>query len=207
LTFVAARSGQIAFSALMIANDRRRYRRPLLQAAVLTAIIVESGWLAARVLRARRYDDRLGVWIDATSAAAALLISQRGLGALGAAAWAKNVSIGAVIGAASTRRVADTAGTVGTLCAAAIGTGIRGDGRDAHVAGLALSINDAVSWAGTHVASRVYLNAHRRYGRLRDGADAPAVDRARAAASEAERGRQHERRTARLTSHPPWRRI
>jgi hypothetical protein len=192
LVFMAARGGQIIFSAMMLANDRRRYDRPLLQAAALAGVVVESGWLSRRLIRARGYDDRLGVWVDCVSAAAALLISQRGLGTQGAAPWAKNVGIGAVIGAASTRRTSDTVGTVGTLCAAAIATGLRARGRDAHVAGLALSVNDAVSWAGTHVASRTYLNAHRRYARLRDEADALTVERSAASESEAERTRQHE---------------
>ena len=192
LVFIAARGGQIVFSALMLANDLRRYDRPRLQAAVLAGIAVESGWLSRRLLRARSYDDRLGVWVDCLSAAGAVLISQRGIGSRGAAPWAKNIAIGAAIGAASTRRTADTVGTVGTLCAAAITTGLRAGGRDAHVAGLALAANDAVSWAGTHVASRSYLNAHRRYARLRDQADALTVERAAASASEAERGRQHE---------------
>ena len=57
-------------------------------------------------------------------AAGAVLISQRGIGSRGAAPWAKNIAIGAAIGAASTRRTADTVGTVGTLCAAAITTGL-----------------------------------------------------------------------------------
>jgi signal transduction histidine kinase len=193
LVFMAARGGQIAFSALMMANDRRRYDRPLLQVAALAGIVAESGWLSHRLIRARRYDDRFGVWVDCMSAATALLISQRGLGTQGAAPWAKNVAIGAVIGAASTRRAPDTVGTVGTLCAAAVATGLRAQGRDAHVAGLALSVNDAVSWAGTHAAARVYLNAHRRYARLRDEADALTVERSAASESEAERTRQHER--------------
>jgi len=193
LVFMAARGGQIVFSASMLANDRRRYDRPLWQAAALAGIVVESGWLSRRLIRARGYDDRLGVWVDCVSAATALLISQRGLGTQGAAPWAKNVAIGAAIGAASTRRTSDTVGTVGTLCAAAIATGLRARGRDAHVAGLALSVNDAVSWAGTHVASRIYLNAHRRYARLRDEADALTVERSAASESEAERTRQHER--------------
>jgi hypothetical protein len=192
LVFMAARGGQIVFSALMLANDRRRYDRPAVQAAALAGIVLESGWLSRRLIRARAYDDRLGVWADCMSAAAALLISHGGLGTQGAAPWAKNVAIGAAIGAASTRRTTDNVGTVGTLCAAAIATGLRARGRDAHVAGLALSVNDAVSWAGTHVASRAYLNAHRRYARLRDEADALTVERAAASASEAERSRQHE---------------
>ena len=133
-----------------------------------------------------------GVWVDCLCAAAAVLITQRGLGERAAAPWAKNVAIGAAIGAASTRSTADTLGTVGALCAAAVGTGLRAKGRDAHVAGLSLAVNDAVSWAGTHVASRSYLSAHRRYARFRDEADALAVERAAAAASEAERSRQHE---------------
>jgi signal transduction histidine kinase len=190
--FVAGRGGQIAFSALMLANDWRRYDRSWLQAATLAGVIIESGWLTRRLIRAGRYDDRPGVWVDCLSAAAALMISQFGLGERGAAPWAKNIAIGAAIGAASTRCTADTVGTVGALCAAAIGTGLRARGRDAHVAGLSLAINDAVSWAGTHVASRSYLNAHRRYARLRDEADALKVERAAAGASEAERSRQRE---------------
>lgn len=192
LLFMACRGSQIAFSALMLANDRRRYDRPLLQAATLAGIVAESGWLSRRIIRARGYDDRLGVWVDCASAAAALLISQRGLGTQGAAPWAKNVAIGAALGAASTRRTTDTVGTVGTLCAAAIATGLRARGRDAHVAGLALAVNDAVSWTGSHVAARSYLNAHRRYARLRDEANALTVERAAASASEAERSRQRE---------------
>ncbi|MGD0605757.1 MAG: ATP-binding protein [Streptosporangiaceae bacterium] len=192
VVFMAGRGGQIVFSALMLANDRRRYDRPGLQTVALAGIVVESGWLSRRLIRARGYDDRVGVWVDCLSAAAALLISHRGLGTQGGAPWAKNVAIGAAIGAASARRTEDTIGTVGTLCAAAIATGLRARGRDAHVAGLALAVNDAVSWAGTHVASRSYLSAHRNYGRLRDEADALTVERAAASASEAERSRQHE---------------
>jgi signal transduction histidine kinase len=192
LVFMAGRGGQIAFSALMIANDRRRYRRPGLQAAALAGIVVESGWLSRRLIRARGYDDRAGVWVDCLSAAGALLISHRGMGTEDGAPWAKNVAIGAAIGAGGARRAEDAIGTVGTLCAAAIATGLRARGRDAHVAGLALAVNDAVSWAGTHVATRSYLGAHRRYARLRDEADALTVERAAASASEAERSRQHE---------------
>ncbi|HET7014990.1 MAG TPA: hypothetical protein VFI65_13830, partial [Streptosporangiaceae bacterium] len=190
--FMAGRGGQIAFSALMLANDWRRYDRPWLQAATLAGVAVESGWLSRRLIRAGSYDDRLGVWVDCLSAATALLISQAGMGERGAAPWAKNVAIGAAIGAASTRRTCDTFGTVGALCTAAIGTGLRARGRDAHVAGLALAVNDAVSWAGTHVAARTYLTAHRRYAWLKDEADALTVRRAEATAAEAERRRQHE---------------
>jgi len=192
VVFMAGRGGQLVFSALMLANDRRRYDRPGLQAAALAGIVVESGWLSRRLIRARGYDDRVGVWVDCLSAAAALLISHRGMGTQGGAPWAKNVAIGAAIGAAGARRTEDTIGTVGTLCAAAIATGLRARGRDAHVAGLALAVNDAVSWAGTNIASRSYLTAHRNYARLRDEADALTVERAAASASEAERSRQHE---------------
>jgi hypothetical protein len=193
LVFMAGRGGQIGFSALMLASDWRRYDRPVLQAAVLAAIVTESAWLSRRLIRAGKYDDRLGVWMDCASAAAAVLVSQQGLGERDAAPWAKNLAIGAAIGAASTRRTLDNVGTVGMLCAAAIATGTRARGRDVHVAGLALAVNDAISWAGTHLASRSYLNAHRRYARLRDQADELAVERAAAAASEAERIRQQAR--------------
>ena len=193
LVFIAGRGGQLVFSALMLINDRRRYDQPMLQVAALAGMIAESAWLSRRLIRAGRYDDRLGVWVDCASAAAAVLVSQQGLGASGAAPWTKNVAIGAAIGAASTRRAADNVGTVGVLCAAAVATGVRARGRDLHVAGLALAVNDAVSWAGTHLASRSYLNAHRRFARLRDEADALAAERAGAAAAEAERSRQQER--------------
>jgi signal transduction histidine kinase len=190
LVFMAGRGGQIVFSTLMLASDWRRYDRPVLQATVLAAIVTESAWLSRRLICAGKYDDRLGVWMDCAAAAAAVLVSQQGLGSRDAAPWAKNLAIGAAIGAASTRRTLDNVGTVGLLCAAAIATGVRARGRDVHVAGRALAVNDAISWAGTHLASRSYLNAHRRYARLRDEADELAVERATAAASEAERSRQ-----------------
>ena len=58
--FLAGRGGQLVFSALMLANDWRRYDRPVLQAATLAGVVIESGWLSRRLIRAGRYDDRLG---------------------------------------------------------------------------------------------------------------------------------------------------
>jgi signal transduction histidine kinase len=189
--FLASRVGQLAFSTVMVINDRKRHTRPVLQAAVLAGTWLESGWLARRIVRAGRYDDPPGMWADTLTASGALLISQRGMGD-GGAAWPKNIAIGAALGASGARSNERAAAIMGTLCAAAVGSGLRARGREAHVAGLALAVNDAVNWTGMHLASRVYLNAHRRYGRLRDDADALTVERAAAAASEAERSRQHE---------------
>ena len=110
----------------------------------------------------------------------------------GAAPWTKNVAIGAAIGASSAPRRRDAIAAVSTLCTAGLLAGLREGGRDAPVAGFGLAFNDAVSWAGMSAASRVYLNAHRNYARLRDQADALAVERSAAAAAQSERGRQHE---------------
>ncbi len=192
IIFLASRVGQLAFSTLMVINDRKRHTRPVLQAAALTGTWLESGWLARRIVRAGRYDDPPGMWVDTLTAAGALLVSQRGMGGDAGAAWPKNIAIGAALGASGARSNGRAAAIMATLCAAAVGSGLRARGREAHVAGLALAINDAVNWTGMHLASRVYVNAHRRYGRLRDEADALTVERASAAASEAERSRQHE---------------
>jgi signal transduction histidine kinase len=191
LVFVGSRVGQLAFSALMIANDRRRFANPRGQLAILAAMGVESAWLTRRIVRAGRYDDRFAMWADTGSSAAALLLSHRGL-ASSAAPWAKNLAIGSAIGASSSTRPADSVGAVGLLCSAALLVGTRSSGRDAHVAGFALAANDALSWTGMSTASRVYLSAHRRYARERDQADSLAVDRSVAAGAQAERGRQHE---------------
>ncbi len=190
--FLVSRGGQLVFSTLMFVNDRRRYARPVLQAGILAGVALESGWLGRRILRAQRYDDRRGMWLDTASTAAALIVSQRGLGSDAVAPWAKNVAIGAAAGAATARRMGESVGAMTMLCAAAMATGVRAGGRDAHVAGVALAANDAVSWAGMHVATRVYLTAHRRYARFRDQAVELAVERAQATAAEAERSRQHE---------------
>ncbi len=156
LIFLASRAGQLLFSTLMVASDRRRYARPLLQMAALTGVAAESGWLSRRLLRARSYDDRLGVWVDTATAAGAVVLSQRGLGDDSCAPWAKNIAIGAALGSASARSRTDSLGTVGTLCFAALATGVKARGRDAHVAGVALAVNDAVNWVGTAaIASRM----------------------------------------------------
>ncbi len=192
LIFLGARGGQLLFSTLMYTNDRPRYGRPLVQAGVLAGVGVESAWLARRILRARRYEDRRGMWVDTASAATALLASQRWLGDEAVAPWAKNVAIGSAIGAAAAPSSIEATGAVAALCAAALATGVRARGRDSHVAGAALAVNDALSWAGVHIATRVYLTAHRRNARARDHADELTVERVRATAAEAERARQHE---------------
>ncbi len=131
------------------------------------------------------------MWVDTLTSGTAMLVSARGLSA-GAAPWTKNVVIGAAIGASSATRRRDAVAAVGALCAGGLLTGLRKRGRDAPVAGFGLAFNDAVSWAGVSAASRVYLNAHRTYARLRDQADELAVERSAAVAAQAERGRQHE---------------
>jgi hypothetical protein len=189
--FVGARAGQLLFSALMVANDRQRFTRLGTQVGVWTALTAESVWLSRRILRAGRYEDPAGMWVDTLSSASALLVSARGLSA-GAAPWTKNVVIGAAIGASSAPRRPDAVAAVSTLCAGGLLAGLGKRGRDAPVAGFGLAFNDAISWAGVSVASRVYLKAHRNYARLRDQADGLAVERSAAAAAQAERGRQHE---------------
>ena len=191
LVFVASRAGQLAFSALMLASDRRRFSNPRAQAAFWLGLAAESGWLGRRIVARGRYDDRLGMWVDTVATSAALLASQGGLSE-GAAPWAKNTAIGAAIGASSSRRGGEAGAVVATVCSAALLTGMRSRGRDAHVAGGALAFNDAVSWSGMSAASRVYVQAHHRYAEQRDQADELAVERSAAAAAQAERSRQHE---------------
>jgi signal transduction histidine kinase len=191
LIFVASRAGQLAFSALMLASDRRRFSNPRSQLAFWTGVAVESSWLVRRIVARGRYEDRLGMWVDTVATSAALVASQGGL-AEGAAPWAKNMAIGAAIGASSSPRRGEAGAVVATVCSAALLTGMRSRGRDAHVAGRALAVNDAVSWSGMSAASRVYVQAHYRYAQQRDQADELAVERSAAAAAQAERSRQHE---------------
>ncbi|HZZ96539.1 MAG TPA: ATP-binding protein [Jatrophihabitantaceae bacterium] len=192
LIFATARIGQLAFSAVMIANDRERFTSVRRQLAVFAMLSAESAWLIRRIVKRTGYDDRVGMWADTVTSAAGLLASHRDL-AGGAAPWAKNVAIGSAIGASSAPSRGDAAGAVGLLCAAALAVGTRRSGRDAHVAGLALAANDAMSWSGMCIAARAYLDAYRNYANARDEADMLAVDRAVAAAAQSERGQQHER--------------
>jgi signal transduction histidine kinase len=188
--FLGSRVGQLAFSALMASNDRRRFSQPGLQAGLLAGLGVEAAWLGRRIVRSGGYDDRVALWLDTAANAAALLVSQRGLG--DGAPWVKNVAIGSAIGASSATRRGDYLAAVGVLGASAVAAGFRARGRDAHAAGLALGVNDAISWIGMSLAARYYLTAHRQYARLRDEADALTVERASAAAAQDERSRQHE---------------
>lgn len=80
-TFVAARVGQLAFSAFMVIGDRRRFRRPKLQAALLAGSVIESAWVGYRILRADRYQDRTAMWVDAAWAAGGLIACELGLDA------------------------------------------------------------------------------------------------------------------------------
>ena len=191
LIFVASRAGQLAFSGLMLASDRSRFSNPRTQAAFWVGLAAESSWLARRIVARGRYEDRLAMWADALATSAALVASQGGLSE-DAAPWAKNMAIGAAIGASSSPRSGEAGAVVATVCSAALLTGMRSRGRDAHVAGRALAFNDAVSWSGMSAASRVYVQAHHRYAEQRDQADELAVERSAAAAAQAERSRQHE---------------
>ncbi|HEX4016428.1 MAG TPA: ATP-binding protein [Frankiaceae bacterium] len=191
LVFVASRAGQLAFSALMLASDRRRFSNPRSQAAFWLGVAAESAWLTRRILARGRYEDRLGMWVDAATTSAALLASQGGLSE-GAAPWAKNMAIGAAMGASGSPLRGEARAVVASVCSAALLTGMRSRGRDAHVAGRALAFNDAVSWSGMFAASRVYVQAHHRYAEQRDQADELAVERSAETAAQAERSRQHE---------------
>ncbi|HEY2271470.1 MAG TPA: ATP-binding protein [Jatrophihabitantaceae bacterium] len=177
LVFLAARAGQLAFSALMITNDAQRRSRA--QLAVLAALSAESAWLGRQIVRTGGYRSRSALWTDTVAAASALVVSRRTL-AGGAAPWAKNVAIGAAIGSAATVRRGDAVGTLAVLCAAALESGD------------AAGINDAISWTGTSIAARRYLTAHRRYAAERDAAEELAVERSAAAAAQDERVAQHE---------------
>ena len=73
----------------------------------------------------------------------------------------------------------------------ALATGIRARGRDRHVAGFGLALNDVISWTGMHIACSLYVAAHRRYARLQDEAAAVTLRQAQEAAVEVERSQQH----------------
>jgi len=189
--FIATRAGQLGFSTLMVVSDRRRFRRPKLQAALLAGTVVESAWLTYRLLRADRYQDRTALWVDTVWAAAGLMACEAGLGPGEGAPWMKNVVNGAFYGAAASESPMERAGTLGLLSVAVTAAGARARGRDSHVAGLALAVNDIISWTGAHVAGSIYVAAHRRQARLQDEADRLALEQATEAASEAERSHQH----------------
>jgi signal transduction histidine kinase len=189
--FVAARAAQLSFSTLMVIGDRRRFGRPRVQLAVLALATAESAWLARRVLAAGRFQDRRGMWVDTVASAAGLAASAAGLGAGDAAPWMKNVAIGSALGASSSEIPAERAAAVGLLAGVALATGIRARGRDRHVAGLGLALNDIISWTGMHIACSLYVAAHRRYARLQDEAAAVAFTQAQGAAAEVERIHQH----------------
>ncbi|MFI5040553.1 MAG: sensor histidine kinase [Acidimicrobiales bacterium] len=191
--FLACRLGQLVFSALMVAGDRRRYRSAKVQLALLGGSVLESAWLARRILRAGRYQDRTAMWTDTVWSAAGLLACEAALGAGGAAPWMKNIAIGSALGAASPEGRVDGVAAMGLLGIAGAVAGVGASGRDAHVAGLALAANDVISWTGMGAAARIYVESHRRSARLRDEAGALVLSRAREAASQDERSRQQRR--------------
>lgn len=189
---VAERAGQLLFSLLMVLNDRQRYRRPRLQVALFSAAVVESAWMSARLLRRGQYQDRVAMWADTAFAASGLVVCKAGLGGGDGALWMKNLAIGAAHGSSGLDDAADRVGNVAVLGAAAIWCGARARGRDAHVTGLTLGLNDVINWSGQHVAARFHTTAHHRHAVLADEAGRLTVDRAAAAAAEAERTRQHQ---------------
>ncbi len=186
---IAGRTAQLAFSALMVANDRRRFRRPALQWTLLAAATVESTWLAARLLRRGRYQDRLAMWVDTTFATTGLVVCQAGLGDGGGALWMKNLAIGAAHGTSGPDAAVDRIGALGMLSAAALWCSTRGGGAgDGET--LASGVNDVINWVGQHAAARMYVTAHRRHAVLAELAGQVAVARAEEAAAAAERNRQ-----------------
>jgi signal transduction histidine kinase len=191
MVFTGARIGQLAFSGMMLANDRHRVLSPRLQASVYGGLVCEAGWLFRRIHRARSYDDRLGLWVDAAASAAALFVTQRGLGPA-AAPWVKNVAIGSVIGSLTTGSPPDAAGATALVCGAGLAAATRATGRDAHVSGLALAVNDTISWVGMGLAAGAYFRSHRRSAQLQDEATQLAVERSAAVEAQDERSRQHE---------------
>ena len=189
--FATCRLGQLAFSSLMVAGDHRRYRHRWAQVALLGGSTLESAWLVRRILGAGGYEDRAGMWADTVFSSVGLLACEAALGHGGAAPWMKNIAIGAALGAASPADRADSAAAMSVLGAAGVLAGLHARGRDVHVAGTALAVNDVISWTGMFAAARIYVESYRRNARLRDDADALVVERAAETASQDERSRQH----------------
>ena len=190
--FVAAHVGQMAFAGLMLAADRKRFARPGPRSPSSAWPRSRAPGSAHRVLRAGRYRDRLGLWVDTVSTSVGLLACESALGDGDGSPWMKNLTIGASLAAAAPS-AAEGVAAMGVLGGAAVVAGLGARGNDRHVAGVALAVNDAISWSGMHGATGIYLRAHRRYAALRDRADEVAVARASEAASDAERLRQHHR--------------
>ena len=156
-----------------------------------TAAAAESGWLGRRLLKSGNYEDRVALWVDTLFSVGGLAVCEAALVGGDGAPWMKNIAIGAALGAAATPNPVERAAAMTVLSSAAVVSGVNAKGRDAHVAGLALAVNDAISWWGMHGATRAYVAGHLRQARLRDEADALALQTAAAAAAESERSRQH----------------
>jgi signal transduction histidine kinase len=187
---VLSRAGQLLFSALMVAGDRHRYRRPKLQWCLLALATAESGWLASRLLRQGKPDRTTNI-ADGLFAAVGMVVCQAGLGDGEGALWMKNLAIGAVLGASGFEHVVDRVGAVAAVGSAALWCSARPRGREARVAGVTLAANEVINMVGEHLAARFYVAGHRRYAALTDEARAVAVARAAEAAAQAERSRQH----------------
>jgi signal transduction histidine kinase len=192
-SYVSVRAGEVLLSAVMLLADRHRYRRPRLQAVLLLGVLGETAWMARRLIRTRAHRDRTVLWADAALSAAGLMACEAGLGSGGAAPWAKNVAIGAAIGASSSENPIERLGALSVIGAAGTWAALNARGRDAHVAGWGLALNDVVSWTAIHAAARRYVSIHRRLGELSDDATALTVSSATATAEAAERTTQQER--------------
>jgi signal transduction histidine kinase len=131
------------------------------------------------------------IWTDTVFCAFGLIACEAGLDHGHGAPWMKNLVIGSGMGSSCSERPLERLSAMGVLSTAGLWSGVRAKGRDAHVSGWELAVNDIVNWFGSHAAFRIYVEAHRRYARLRDQADTLALERATARASEAERSRQH----------------
>jgi signal transduction histidine kinase len=175
----------------MVILDRRKYSKPKIQGALLAGTVLESAWLARRILRTDSYEDRVGRVVDTVWASVGMLVCEAGLGEGSAAPWMKNIAIGAALGAAISDNPVEQDIQLGILCSAAFISGLRAKGRDSHVAGVALAVNDVINWTGQHLAVRTHLATYRRQARLRDEADRRAVELAAERTASEERTRQH----------------
>jgi len=189
----------VLFSSLMFAVDRKKYSNPKLQTALLVGTVIESGWLSRRILKADSYLDRNARLVDTVWSAVGMVLCEAWLGDRDVAPWMKNIAIGSATGAAISESPTERAGLLGVLSAAAVVSGLRAKGRDSEVAGVALAVNDVISWTGQHLAISTYLSAYRRQARLKDEADRKALENTAELTASEERRRQHSlvhRRTA-----------
>ena len=191
--FLAARSGQLILSGLMVAGQRKRVRHPGLHAALLAAFVAESGWVAYRLIRSGGSRDRTAMRTDAFATSVGLLACESLLVGGEGAPWMKNLVIGAAVGASGLENSSDRLMAMTALGGSELWSGVRARGRDAHVAGPAMAVSDVSNLIGMHVTSRIYVSMRRRFADLMDQATARRVEQAKAASAEDERSRQQQR--------------